>query len=54
MMRIELSMFEGMSLIHLHKNTKNSVKSPIKVCVWPTRLNLQAMQCLARGYLVQH
>ena len=29
MTHIELSMFKGESLMHLHKNVKNSVKSPI-------------------------
>ena len=29
MMHVELGTFEGVSLMHLHKNVKNSVKSLI-------------------------
>ena len=37
----ELSAFEGTSLMHLHKNMKNSVKLPIKEPIWPMLATIQ-------------
>ena len=42
MMCFELSIFEGTSLMHLHKNTKNSVELPVQVLVWAAVLTPQA------------